>query len=92
MQWPFAVPLTGPRASVCIAFVKALVFFSLLAALTSCTTLENRRDLYRSPAEGYERWYPYPPPTRGPATGPVRATTATSKTTPQHGVISFPDE
>jgi hypothetical protein len=43
--------------------VKSLLLFSIVIVGTSCTTLENRRDLYRSPAEGYERWYRRPPPT-----------------------------
>ena len=72
--------------------MKSLLILPLLFSFVSCTTLENRRDLYRSPAEGYEQWYPYPPPTRGPATGPVRATTATTTTTQKNGVITFPEE
>ena len=72
--------------------MKSLLVLPLLFSFVSCTTLENRRDLYRSPAEGYEQWYPYPPPTRGPATGPVRATTTTTTTTQKNGVITFPEE
>jgi hypothetical protein len=85
--------LTVAQASVCIARVKPLLIFSLLLACTSCTTLENRRDLYRSPAEGYERWYPQPPPTRKPAGPPIPATpTPASTTTTRNGVITFPEE
>src|SRR5215210_6580859 len=78
--------------------VKTLLLFASLLACASCTTLENRRDLYRSPAEGYERWHRHPPPTRLPSTGPVtRRTTTTTTTTisgseERHGVISFPEE
>ncbi|MEO5721220.1 MAG: hypothetical protein ABIR71_07100 [Chthoniobacterales bacterium] len=72
--------------------MKALLILVLLLGCVSCTTLENRRDLYRSPAESYEQWYPQPPPTRGPAMGPVRTTTTTTTTTTQRGVISFPNE
>ena len=65
-----------------------------VAACTSCTTLENRRDLYRSPEEGYEEWYPHPPPTRLPSTMPGNATTSTTMTTrmEHHGVLTFPEE
>jgi hypothetical protein len=62
----------------------------LLIAMSSCTTLENRRDLYRSPAEGYERWHRHPPPTRKPAGPPVPATATTVPE--RHGVITFPEE
>ncbi len=72
--------LTARRASDRIARVKSLCAFCLLLACVSCTTLENRRDLYRSPAEGYEEWYPHPPPTRLPSTGPATKIT----TTPHH--------
>ncbi len=73
--------------------VKLLLFLLLILSCVSCTTLENRRDLYRSPGEGYEKWYPEPPPTRGPATGPVRSTTTTTTTTTTtQGAIKFPDE
>jgi hypothetical protein len=83
--------LTARMPSGSIARVKRLLFCTLMAC-TSCTTLENRRDLYRSPAEGYEEWYPYPPPTRKPAAGPVSTTTTTTTTTQRHGVISYPGE
>jgi len=63
-----------------------------MVAAAGCTTLENRRDLYRSPAEGFEEWYPYPPPTRRAAGGPTSGTTTTTTTTQRHGVISFPEE
>jgi len=71
-----------------------LALCAVLIACTSCTTLENRRDLYRSPAEGYEKWFPYPPPTRKPAGPPVSTTTTTTTTTTtqRHGVISYPEE
>jgi hypothetical protein len=73
--------------------VKLLLILPLILAATSCTTLENRRDLYRSPAEGYERWYRQPPPTRKPAGPPVQSTTTTTTTTTsRNGVISFPEE
>ncbi|HEY0368401.1 MAG TPA: hypothetical protein VGC85_02285 [Chthoniobacterales bacterium] len=69
-----------------------VVFAALVCA--SCTTLENRRDLYRSPAEGYEQRYPYPPPTRLPNSGPVPASNGAAVGVPvqRHGVITFPDE
>jgi len=85
-----ALRLTGKGASVCIAPVKPLLLLCSLLGLAACTTLENRRDLYRSPAEGYEKWYPQPPPTRKPAGPPV--TTTTTTTTERHGVITFPEE
>ncbi|HEV3409985.1 MAG TPA: hypothetical protein VG095_06810 [Chthoniobacterales bacterium] len=71
--------------------MNRLLVLGLLLAGSSCTTLENRRDLYRSPAEGYERWYRRPPPTRKPASGPVPAQ---QQSAPQerHGVITFPEE
>ena len=86
--------LTPLEASVCMARVKPRpILFFFVAACTSCTTLENRRDLYRSPAEGYEAWYPQPPPTRLPSTMPGGVTTTTTTTrTEQHGAISFPEE
>ncbi|MGI8438367.1 MAG: hypothetical protein ACR2NX_15950 [Chthoniobacterales bacterium] len=71
--------------------MKCLWLLPLLVACTACTTLENRRDLYRAPGEGYEEWYPEPPPTRGPATGPVRATTTTT-TTKQSTTITYRDQ
>lgn len=74
---------------------RRLSLFSFVVACTSCTTLENRRDLYRSPAEGYEEWYPQPPPTRLPSMMPGSATTTTTTTTTrteQHGVLTFPEE
>jgi hypothetical protein len=88
--FPF-VPLTLPGASVCIARVKW--FFLALVFLTgvSCTTLENRRDLYRAPGEGYERDYPQPPPTRKPASGPIPAP-ETSGAIERNGAITFPEE
>ncbi|MDQ6622730.1 MAG: hypothetical protein M3Y86_04500 [Verrucomicrobiota bacterium] len=73
--------------------MKASLIFIAIAialAITSCTTLENRRDLYRSPMEGYEPWYPQPPPTRLPSTAP--GTSATSAAAQSHGVITFPEE
>jgi hypothetical protein len=87
-------PLTPASGSGCITAVKPPLLFCLILACASCTTLENRRDLYRSPAEGYEQWHPNPPPTRGTATGPVRRTTTTTTTTTieRHGVTSFPEE
>ena len=73
--------------------MRLLLVLFLCVCGTSCTTLENRRDLYRSPAEGYEQWYPYPPPTRLPAGPPIQTTaTTTTTTTQRHGVISFPEE
>lgn len=84
--------LTLSPASARIARVKLLLFLPFILSCVSCTTLENRRDLYRSPAEGYEKWYPEPPPTRGPATGPVRTTTTTTTTTTTQGVTTFPDQ
>jgi hypothetical protein len=85
--------LTAVVASVCIAAVKiALLFASLAFAASSCTTLENRRDLYRSPAEGYERWYRQPPPTRLPASAPENQKHATAETRERNGVITFPEE
>ncbi|MGZ4965944.1 MAG: hypothetical protein ACXWFY_00830 [Chthoniobacterales bacterium] len=65
----------------------------LVLASTSCTTLENRRDLYRSPEEGYEKWYPQPPPTRLPASGPVPASAGHKGASQErNGVITFPEE
>jgi hypothetical protein len=86
--------LTHRSASVCIARVKWLLLISAVVASASCTTLENRRDLYRSPAEGYERWHRHPPPTRLPSTGPASRAAVPVSEPPlqQHGVISFPDE
>jgi hypothetical protein len=79
--------------SGCIARVKWLLLLVVAVACASCTTLENRRDLYRSPAEGYERWYRRPPPTRLPSTGPASRAGAPVQAVPQgHGVITFPDE
>jgi hypothetical protein len=78
--------------------VRFLLLFVSLAAATSCTTLENRRDLYRSPAEGYERWYRHPPPTRLPSLPPgerastTTRTTTSVRTTERNGVITFPEE
>jgi hypothetical protein len=73
--------------------VKWLSLFAVLLAATSCTTLENRRDLYRSPEEGYERAYPHPPPTRLPASGPVPATAnGGSGPTERNGVVTYPEE
>jgi hypothetical protein len=71
--------------------VKSLLLFSIVIAGTSCTTLENRRDLYRSPAEGYERWYRRPPPTRKPAGPPVPTSEVPAGAMERHGVITFPD-
>ncbi|MBA3386092.1 MAG: hypothetical protein H0T95_05655 [Chthoniobacterales bacterium] len=68
--------------------MKFVLLVSAMLACASCTTLENRRDLYRSPAEGYERWYRHPPPTRLPSTGPVTR----GVTTESHGVIRFREE
>jgi hypothetical protein len=83
--------LTGFGPSGCIAPVKSLLLFSIVIVGTSCTTLENRRDLYRSPAEGYERWYRRPPPTRKPAGPPVPASEVPAGAIERHGVITFPD-
>jgi len=83
--------LTPKGASDSIGPVRRLLILFLLIASTSCTTLENRRDLYRSPAEGYEEWSPRPPPTRKPASGPVTTTTTTT-TVERQGVITFPEE
>ena len=72
-----------------------LLLVALAAFLcASCTTLENRRDLYRSPAEGYEEKFPYPPPTRLPNSGPMRNAAASNEAAPTqtHGVITFPEE
>ncbi len=83
--------LTG--ASDFLAPVKSLLLIVAVIGCASCTTLENRRDLYRSPAEGYERWYRRPPPTRLPSTGPASRGGAPVQAVPQqHGVITFPDE
>ncbi|CAN5516916.1 hypothetical protein BH18VER1_BH18VER1_01600 [soil metagenome] len=72
--------------------MKSLLLFVLLGVATGCTTLENRRDLYRSPAEGDEKWYPQPPPTRLPSLPPGARATTTTTTTERNGVISFPEE
>ncbi|MGI9088425.1 MAG: hypothetical protein ACR2HH_11895 [Chthoniobacterales bacterium] len=77
--------------------MKPLLLVALVGiASFSCTTLENRRDLYRAPAEGYEEWFPHPPPTRLPSTmpGTTSSTTTTTTTThsERHGVINFPEE
>ena len=85
------VALTHPGASVCIARVKPLLLFSIAIACASCTTLENRRDLYRSPAEGYERWHRHPPPTRRPAGPPVPTSEIPAGAVERHGVITFPE-
>lgn len=84
--------MTPALASGRIARVKRLLLLFLLLACSGCTTLENRRDLYRSPAEGYEEWFPQPPPTRLPSMGPVQSTTTTTTTTQRNGVITFPSE
>ncbi|MBA2622785.1 MAG: hypothetical protein H0U88_04075 [Chthoniobacterales bacterium] len=73
--------------------MRFVLFFSSLLACASCTTLENRRDLYRSPAEGYERWHREPPPTRQSATRRTTTITTTiSRPVERHGVITFPEE
>jgi hypothetical protein len=73
--------------------VKPLSLVLLCLACGSCTTLENRRDLYRSPAQGYERFHRQPPPTRLPSTGPAsRGAAPVDAPVQQHGVITFPDE
>ncbi|MDQ6860125.1 MAG: hypothetical protein M3032_03085 [Verrucomicrobiota bacterium] len=76
--------------------MKSLLAVSVVLACASCTTLENRRDLYRSPAEGYEQSSPHPPPTRLPNTGPAsRAGVPVDPGVPQqnnHGVITFPEQ
>ncbi len=69
----------------------APLWFCLLAVCPSCTTLENRRDLYRAPSEGYEEFYPEPPPTRLPSTMPGNPPALTTRTERQ-GVITFPEE
>jgi hypothetical protein len=87
--------LTLTKPSGCIARVKALLLLCcLLCVCSACTTLENRRDLYRSPAEGYEEWHRNPPPTRKPAGPPVPAAAVNEAPAqqPQHGVITFPEE
>jgi hypothetical protein len=83
--------LTHNCASVCIARVKWFSLALVFLTSVSCTTLENRRDLYRTPGEGYERNYPQPPPTRKPATGPVPAP-ETSGAIERNGAITFPEE
>ena len=83
------------RASGCIARVKPLFAVLFAIACASCTTLENRRDLYRAPAEGYEQNFPYPPPTRLPNSAPTaRPPGAAEAAAPlqTHGVITFPEE
>jgi hypothetical protein len=85
---PAALTLLG--RFVCICAVRPLLLFSAAIACASCTTLENRRDLYRSPAERYERWHRHPPPTRKPAGPPTPGTPAGA--TQNHGVITFPEE
>lgn len=94
MFLPLYLPrLTLRHPSVCIAPVKRLPLVLLFLAGASCTTLENRRDLYRSPAEGYEQWHPNPPPTRKPAGPPIPATaTDPNAPTERPGVITFPEE
>ena len=83
--------MTGSERSGCIARVKPLLLFLIVIVATSCTTLENRRDLYRSPAEGYERWYRRPPPTRKPAGPPVPTSEVPAGAVERHGVITFPE-
>jgi hypothetical protein len=73
-----------------VKFVVLLPLFLIVG--TACTTLENRRDLYRSPAEGYERWYRHPPPTRLPNSAPRTRKTPPAGTTERNGVITFPEE
>jgi len=82
--------LTLSWGFVCICALKPLLLFCAVFACASCTTLENRRDLYRSPAEGYERWHRHPPPTRKPAGPPTPAVPVGA--TQNHGVITFPEE
>ena len=83
--------MTRSSRSGCIARVKPLLLFSIVIVATSCTTLENRRDLYRSPAEGYERWHRRPPPTRKPAGPPVPTSEIPAGAVERHGVITFPE-
>ncbi|MBA2242951.1 MAG: hypothetical protein H0W04_08700 [Chthoniobacterales bacterium] len=85
--------LTHLGSSGLIAAVKSLLLFSSLLACASCTTLENRRDLYRSPAEGHEHWHRHPPPTRWSTTRTTTtSTTTTSGAVERQGVITFPEE
>ncbi|MEO6568786.1 MAG: hypothetical protein ABIO94_08480 [Opitutaceae bacterium] len=72
--------------------MRLLLLLCLAGAGASCTTLENRRDLYRSPAEGYEQWFPHPPPTRRPAGPPLPAAPTGGVPQQRNGVISFPEE
>jgi hypothetical protein len=86
--------LTPAIASGSITRVKALLLCCLICGCGACTTLENRRDLYRSPAEGYEEWHRQPPPTRKPAGPPSPGTPVNEAPTQQQtqGVITFPEE
>jgi hypothetical protein len=86
--------LTLPGSFVCIPQMRPLLLVSFALTIASCTTLENRRDLYRSPAEGYEQWYPNPPPTRLRSLPPAVSATRsmTTKATERNGVITFPEE
>ena len=88
-------------------FGTGAVAVGAAATLTACTapvarppkmhtysyrTLNGyRRDLYRAPGEGYEEWYPQPPPTRLPSTPPRPVSAATTPRSNQ-GVITFPEE
>ena len=78
--------LTASGASGCIANMKWALVFLLVAGFTSCTTLSNRRDLYRSPAEGYERR------TIKPAGERSQTTTTTTTTRESSQMPSFPEE
>jgi hypothetical protein len=93
-RWNFDA-LTHNLSSARIARVKPLLIVLFALICVSCTTLENRRDLYRSPGEFYEEWSPHPPPTRLPNSGPAaRPGTPADPNAPQqtHGVITFPEE
>ncbi len=70
--------------------MKWLLVFLLALAGASCTTLENRRDLYRAPQEGYEEWYPEPPPTRLPSLPPSAPGVRTTHT--EHSVVTSSEE
>ena len=88
-----ACALTPGSPFVCIGAVKPFLCLGLLVLSTACTTLENRRDLYRAPEEGYEKWSRHAPPTRLPNSMPGNtSTTTTTTTTTRNGVITYPDE
>jgi len=86
-----AASLTQGDAFDSLARVKWLLLCLVALVGSSCTTLENRRDLYRAPEEGYEQNYPEPPPTRLPSL-PPEAPGARTTTHTEHGVITYPEE